>query len=74
MPGTAPAGRWLPRLAYGGALLSALTAHRFERAPAHRSARRGAEPMAALCGLDQRGFLLRCHVAGRVPPGSTPAP
>ncbi|SNT60528.1 hypothetical protein, partial [Actinacidiphila glaucinigra] len=58
MSGTTPAGRLLPRLAYGRALLGALTAPRFDRPPA--------EPMTSLCGLDRSGFLHRCRSAGRL--------
>ncbi|MGW3248895.1 hypothetical protein [Streptomyces sp. NPDC001070] len=67
--GTTSARNRLRRLAYGGALLSALTAQRFGVAPEHDRARRCGEPMAALCGLDQSGFLRRCRDAG----GGTPA-
>ncbi|MEU1616030.1 hypothetical protein ABZ479_01870 [Streptomyces sp. NPDC005722] len=64
MPGPTSAGRLLPRLAYGRALLGALTARRPDRPPV--------EPMAALCEVDQDGFLHRCRsVCGAGPPGGT---
>ncbi|MEU1544007.1 hypothetical protein ABZ461_39215, partial [Actinacidiphila glaucinigra] len=56
MSGTTSPGRLLPRLAYGRALLGALTAHRLDRPRA--------EPMTSLCGLDRSGFLHRCRSAG----------
>ncbi|WP_431969338.1 hypothetical protein [Actinacidiphila sp. bgisy160] len=61
-----PSGRRPPRPGYGRKLLGVLTGYRFDRPPA--------EPMAALCGLDENGFLHRCRSArGTGPPGGARA-
>lgn len=66
MPGTTLGRRLLRRLARGRAPRGAPAGHRGEGPPA--------EPMTALCGLDQSGFLDRCRSArgGSDPPGLWP--